>query len=87
MRLPHSVSMRVFSLELPEKSLTNFELSTCALELGIPHFRGVLTRDTLPKQPHSAECGIVNLNRSSQPSSHVTIGTRVIEYTLTHTGK
>ena len=28
-------------------------------------------RDTLPKQtPHSVECGIVNLNTSSQSSSH-----------------
>ena len=26
-------------------------------------------RDTLPKQPHSVECGIVNLNTSSQSGS------------------
>ena len=37
--------------------------------LGIPH-RGVFMRDTLPWQLHSVECGIVNLNRSSQPGSH-----------------
>ena len=61
--------MRVFSLELPDKPLTNFELSAYVQELGIPHFRGVFTRDTLPKQPHSVECGIVNLNTSSQSGS------------------
>ena len=27
-------------------------------------------RYTLPRQPHSVECGIVNLNTSSQPGSH-----------------
>ena len=52
--------MRVFSLELPDKPLTNFELSAYARELGIPHFRGVLMRDTLSKQ--TPECGFVNLN-------------------------
>ena len=64
---PAAVSMRVFSLELPDKSLTNIELSACARKLGIPHFRGVFMRDTLPRQtPHSVECGVLNLNTSSQ---------------------
>ena len=27
-------------------------------------------RDTLPRQPYRVECGIVNLNTSSQPGSH-----------------
>ena len=27
-------------------------------------------RDTLPRKPRSVECGIVNLNTSSQPGSH-----------------
>ena len=62
--------MCVFSLEPPDKPLTNFELSTYARELGIPHCRGVFMRDTLPRQPHSVECGVVNLNKSSQPGSH-----------------
>ena len=39
--------------------------------MGIPHFRGVFMRDTLPRQtPHSVECGVVNLNTSSQSGSH-----------------
>ena len=62
--------MRVFSLELPDKPLTNFELSAYARELGIPHFRGVFMRDTLPRQSHSVECSIVNLSTSSQYGSH-----------------
>ena len=63
--------MRVFSLQFPDNPLTNFELSACAQELEIPHFRGVFMRDTLPKQPpHSVECGIVNLNTSSKSGSH-----------------
>ena len=62
--------MRVFSHELPDKPLTNFELSTYARELRIPHFGGVFTRDTLPRQPLSVGYGIVNLNTSSQPGSH-----------------
>ena len=63
--------MRVFSFELPDKPLTNFKLPAYAQELGIPYFRGVFRRDALPKQtPHSAECGIVNLNTPSQSASH-----------------
>ena len=68
--LPDPVSMRVFNLELPDKPLTNFELSTYARELGIPHFIGVFMSDTLPRQPHRVESWVVNLNTSSQPGSH-----------------
>ena len=62
--------MRVFSLELSDNPLTNFDLSTYARELGIPHFRSVFMRDTLPRQPLSVECGIVNLYTPRQPGSH-----------------
>ena len=62
--------MRVFNLQISDKPLTNFA-SAYAQELEIPHFMDVFMRDTLPKQtPHSVECGIVNLNTSSQPGSH-----------------
>ena len=55
---------------------------------GIPHFRCVFMRDTLLRQPHSVKCGIVNLNRSSQPGSHwVCYYGNKNEYTLTHTDK
>ena len=40
--------MRVFNIEIPDKALTNIELSTYARELKIPHLRGVFMRDTLP---------------------------------------
>ena len=62
--------MHVFNIEVPDKALTNIELSTYAEELKIPHFRGVFMRDTLPRHPYSVECGIVNLNISHQPGSH-----------------
>ena len=63
--------MRVFSLQIPDKPLTNFELSAYDQELEISHLRGVFMRDTLPKQiPHSVECGIVNLYMSSKSGSH-----------------
>ena len=62
--------MRVFSLELSDKPLPNFELSTYARELEISNSKGVFMRDTLPRQPLSVECGIINLNTSSQRGSH-----------------
>ena len=31
----------------------------------------MLTKDTLPKIPHRKGCGIVNLNTSQQPGSHL----------------
>ena len=77
--LYRAVSMRVFSRELPDKPLTNFELSAYARELGIPHFRGV----SLPRQPpHSVACGIVNLNTSSQFGSHWVCYYRNKSYTI-----
>ena len=63
--------MLVFSLQIPDKSLNNSEVTAYARELGIPHFKGVFMRGTFPRQtPHSVECGIVNLNTSSQSGSH-----------------
>ena len=60
--------MRVFNIAIPDKALTNIELSTYAQELQIPHFRGVFMKDTLPQ--YSIECSIVNLNTSNQAGSH-----------------
>ena len=62
--------MRIFNVSIPDKPLTNIELSTYAQELEIPHFRGVFMRDTLPLYPFSVESGIVNLNTSNQSGSH-----------------
>ena len=62
--------MRIFNVSIPDKPLTNIELSTYAQELDIPHFRGVFMRDTLPLYPFSIESAIVNLNTSNQCGSH-----------------
>jgi len=50
------------------RALTNFELEGYAG--GIPHFRGVFMRDTLPRKPWKNESGIINLNLDSEPGSH-----------------
>ena len=62
--------MNVFGINIPDKSLTNFDLLEYVEELKIPHFRGVFMRDTIPKVPNKEECGIVNFNTSQQPGSH-----------------
>ena len=63
-------TMHIFDVNIPDKPLTNIELTTYAQELVIPHFRGVFMRDTLPLYPFNVECGIVNLNTSNQGDSH-----------------
>ena len=60
--------MYIFNINIPDKPLTNIDLSTYARELQIPHFRGILMRDTL--HPYSVECDIVNLNTSNQAGRH-----------------
>ena len=62
--------MFVFNIDIPNKSLTNIELSTYAKQLGIPYFRGVYMRDRLPAKVYNKECGIVNLNTSQESGSH-----------------
>ena len=61
--------MHIFDISIPDKPLTNIELSAYAREL-IPHFRGVFMRDTLTPYLFNVESGIVNLNTSNQASSH-----------------
>ena len=62
--------MHIFNLSIPDKPLTNIELSTYARELEIPHFRGVFMSDTLPLYPFNVESGIVNFNTSNHAGSH-----------------
>ena len=62
--------MHIFNVSIPDRPLTNIELSTYARELQILPFRGVFMRDTLPQYPFNIECGIVNLNTSDQSGSH-----------------
>ena len=62
--------MDIFGEYIPDKILTNFDLIDYAKKLNIPNFRGVFMRDTLPKRPHAIECGVVNLNTSTEKGSH-----------------
>ena len=62
--------MCVFNARIPDKPLTNIELSTYERELEIPHFRGVFMRGTLPLYPFNIESGIANLNTANQAGSH-----------------
>ena len=60
----------VYGLEIPDKALTNFELSKYCNQLNISSLRGIFARDSLPIHPQENECGIVNFNTSSEPGSH-----------------
>ena len=62
--------MYIYEINIPEDSLSNINLSKYVHALKIPNFRGVFMRDTLPNIPYKKECGIVNLNTSSEPGSH-----------------
>ena len=62
--------MDIFGEYIPDKILTNFDLLDYVKKLGIPNFRGVFMRDTLPKRPHKIDCGIINLNTSTEKGSH-----------------
>ena len=62
--------MLVFAVSIPDKPLTNIELTTYARELEIPRSRGIHMGDTLPLYPFNIERGIVNFNTSDQASSH-----------------
>ena len=55
---------------LPNKPLNNYELMDAARDLGIPDFRGVFLRDTLPSKPKKKEYGILNLDSSNNAGSH-----------------
>ena len=50
------------------KPLSNFDLMDWIKRLGITHFRGIYSRDGLPKKIRK-ECGIINLDDSSMPTS------------------
>ena len=60
----------VYGIPIPNKALTNFELSKYCAKLNIATLRGIFARDSLPACPQWNECGIVNLNTSSEPGSH-----------------
>ena len=52
----------VEGITLPDKPLSNFELSAAVKKLKIKNFRGIFMRDELPQKPKNKECGILNLD-------------------------
>ena len=62
--------IHIFDISIPDKPLTNIELSAYAQELEILHFRGDFMRDRLPPYPFNVDSGIVSLNTSYQAGSH-----------------
>ena len=55
--------IKVFELDLEDKSINNIDLLEYVKVLKIPKFRGV----ELPKEINPVECGIVNLNTPEEP--------------------
>ena len=53
-----------------EKPLSSIDLNKLVKELGIKKFRGVFSRDNLPKRIRKEECGIINLDDFSGPGTH-----------------
>ena len=51
------------------KALSNFDLMDWVKKLGIKHFRGIYSRDGLPKKIRK-ECGIINLHDMTGPGTH-----------------
>ena len=51
------------------KPLSNFDLMDWIKRLGIKHFRGIYSRDGLPKKIRK-ECGIINLDDMTGPGTH-----------------
>ena len=51
------------------KPLSNFDLMDWVKKLGIKHFRGIYSRDGLPKKIKK-ECGIINLDDTIGPGTH-----------------
>ncbi|KAE9522076.1 hypothetical protein AGLY_017520 [Aphis glycines] len=57
-------------ITLPDRPLSTQDIIKYVRKLKINHFRGVFSRDSLPKKPHVIECGILNLDISSGDGSH-----------------
>jgi len=58
-------------LRVPERALTHAELSRYAKSsLRLPFFRGVYTRDRLPRAPQRNETGVINLDDSRGDGTH-----------------
>ena len=56
--------------KIPDRPLTNIELTKYIKELKIPNFRGIFMRNALPLAPKHTECAIVNLDDLQGPGTH-----------------
>lgn len=56
--------------ELPQRPLTETDLLKYVKKWNIRGFRGIFSRDTLPKVIHKNEKGIINLDDSSGQGTH-----------------
>ena len=54
--------------KLPDKVLSNFDLEKVAKDF--PYWRGIFSRNQLPKKPNIRECGILNLDSVEGPGTH-----------------
>jgi hypothetical protein len=52
------------------KPLTNVDTSISNMLKDIPHFRGVYTRDMLPKRIFKRECGVINSDTINGIGTH-----------------
>ena len=57
-------------IKLPRNTLCTSDILHLANLMEIPNFVGVKMRDELKRKSKPRECGIVNLNTSSEPGSH-----------------
>ena len=53
-----------------EKPLSSIDLNDWVKELGKKKFKGVFSRDNLPKRIRKEESGIINLDDFSGPGTH-----------------
>ena len=60
----------VYGVVLPNKPLSNLEITDPAKKLSLCGFRWVFLRDTLPKKLKLNECGILDLDSSSGDGTH-----------------
>ena len=60
----------VDSVAFPNKSLSNLEIIDAAKKQSLYGFREVFLRDNLPKKAQFNECGILNLDSSSDDRTH-----------------
>ena len=62
----------VMEILLPQNTLCTSDILYFVDLINIPNFGGVKMRDELKAKANAVECGIINLNTSSQPGSHWT---------------